>query len=245
MQNCRHTRISTLSILAGWVLLFSGCDKEPNTPKSGVFIDSRDQNEYKWETIGTQTWMAENLAWLPSVNRSTDDSETSPCYYVFRYEGTNVENAREWEYYDTYGVFYNWPAALDGADSSNLYPSGVRGACPEGWHLPSDAEWDTLVTYLGGEYSAGKLMKSTKGWNSYEGEPGKGNNLSGFNALPAGARHNGGGFYNLGFSALYWSSTGYAESSAWYRYLGYFHNGVYRYFSNTRYGFSIRCVKDK
>jgi uncharacterized protein (TIGR02145 family) len=159
--------------------------------------------------------------------------------------GTNVAAAREWDYYAEYGVFYNWAAAMNGSDSSHAVPSGVRGVCPDGWHLPSDGEWDILVNYLGGEYMAGKRLKSVRGWNDYEGEPGRGDNSSGFNALPAGSRHSDDGFNNLGFSALYWSSTSFSEHSSWYRYLAYFHNGVFRYYSNTRYGFSVRCIKDE
>jgi uncharacterized protein (TIGR02145 family) len=230
--------------LSGLILLAAGCRQNPEVPTSGKFIDNRDQHEYKWVTIGTQAWMAENLAWLPEVSPPSEGSDTLKFYYVFRYEGTNVEAAKAWEYYADYGVFYNWPAAMGDTDTSNLIDNTVQGVCPEGWHLPSDGEWDILVNFLGGEYTAGKTMKSTKGWNSFEGESGAGDNSSGFNALPAGSRHNGGDFYNLGFNALYWSSTGYGDYSAWYRYLGYFHNGVYRYYSNKRFGFSIRCVRD-
>jgi uncharacterized protein (TIGR02145 family) len=188
--------------------------------------------------------MSENLAYLPAVSPPLAGSDTARYYYVFRYEGSNVTAAKQWEYYSDYGVFYNWPAAIAGSDSSSAVPSGVQGICPDGWHLPSDGEWDILVNYLGGEYLAGKTMKSTRTWNKYEGYSGNGDNSSGFNALPSGSRHNGGGFYNLGFNALYWSSTGYGQYSAWYRYLGYFHQGVYRYYSNKRYGFSVRCVKN-
>lgn len=242
----RLMRISTMVLpaLTGWMLLFTGCTKDPEGPVSGKFIDGRDQHEYKWVIIGNQTWMAENLAFLPSVSPPLAGSDTIPYYYVFRYEGSNVTAAKQWEFYSDYGVFYNWPAAMNGADSSSSIPSGVQGICPDGWHLPSDGEWDILVNYLGGDMAAGKSLKSDSGWNKYEGEPGEGDNSSGFNALAAGSRHNGGDFYNLGFNALFWSSTSYGKYSAWYRYLGYFHNGVYRYYSNTRYGFSVRCVRD-
>ena len=244
MRRLMRLLIMVLTILTGWMLLLQGCKKDPNTPVMGNFIDSRDQKEYQWVIIGTQTWMAENLAYLPAVSPPLAGSDTVPYYYVFRYEGSNLAAARVWEYYSTYGVFYNWPAALNGDDSSRSVPSGVRGICPEGWHLPSDGEWDILVNYLGGELAAGKRMKSTSGWNTYEGESGEGDNSSGFNALAAGSRHIDGGFNQLGFSAWYWSSTGYDQSSTWYRSLGYFHEGVYRYFGNRRYGFSVRCVKD-
>jgi uncharacterized protein (TIGR02145 family) len=226
------------------LLLLPGCIDKPEVPVSGKFIDTRDQHEYKWVTIGTQTWMAENLAYLPDVTSPSNGSDTARLYYVFRYLGSNLADAKAWEFYADYGVFYNWPAALAGEDSSNLVPSGIKGACPAGWHLPSDGEWSILVDYLGGELEAGLKLKSVEGWNRFEGVSGGGDNTSGFNALSAGARQNAGGFYNLGFNALFWSATGFDKNSAWYRHLGYFHNGVYRYFANRRYGFSVRCVRD-
>lgn len=244
MKNLMCSPKMILSVLAGLMLLFSGCGKEPDVPSSGKFIDSRDQKEYKWVIIGSQKWMAENLAYLPAVSPPLNGSDTAKYYYVFRFASTNVTAAKEWEYYPDYGVFYNWPAAMNGYDSSNTFSIGVKGICPEGWHLPSDGEWDILVNFLGGEYMAGKKIKSTKGWNSYVGESGVGDNSSGFNALPAGARLGGGQFFQLGFQALFWSSTGYDEYSAWYRNPQYRIPGVCRYPNNKGSGFSIRCVKN-
>lgn len=226
------------------LFLFVCCDNESEVTVSGKFIDNRDNREYSWVTVGTQTWMAENLAYLPAVNPPTASSDSLKMYYVYRYLGSDVNEAKGSKNYSSYGVFYNWQAALDGCDSSNLVPSGIRGICPDEWHLPSDGEWDILISYLGGEYEAGRRMKSKKGWNSYNGNSGNGTNSSGFNALPAGARNNDGGFYTPGFNALYWSSTGYGPYCAWNRDLGYTHNGVYRFYYNNQYGFSVRCVKD-
>lgn len=234
-----------MSILAGWMLLISGCGKDNPEAGSGWFTDSRDQHEYQWVRIGTQVWMADNLAWLPEVGPALTGSDTIPSYYVYAYGGTNTGEAKQLGYYKIYGVFYNWPAAMNGAASSTEVPSGTRGACPEGWHVPSDGEWDILVNFLGGEYTAGTSMKSKKGWSSFDGHPGRGDNSSGFNGLPAGGRNIGGGYYDLGFNALFWSTTDNNDFSVWYRNLGYFHYGVYRYFSNKSYGFSVRCVRDE
>lgn len=231
-------------LFAAMLALAAGCSKDPENADSGTFTDNRDGREYQWVRIGTQVWMAENLAWLPDVSPPSEGSSEQPLHYVFRFMGSSVESARKWDFYESFGVFYNWPAAMNGADSSNRVPSGVRGACPEGWHLPSDAEWEILVNFLGGQYAAGKPLKSVRGWNEFEDNPGKGSNESGFNAIAAGARHTSEGFYQLGFNAFFWSSTANDDFSAWYRYLGYFHNGVYRYYCNKGYGFAIRCVKD-
>lgn len=133
--------------------------------------------------------MAENLAYLPSVVGPATDSETEPYYYVYGYDGTDVEEAKATENYQTYGVLYNWSAALT--------------ACPEGWHLPSDAEWTQLENYLannGHNYDGtkggvgakiAKSLASETGWNSSSVEGAIGNtgfpeyrNKSGFSALP-------------------------------------------------------------
>ena len=91
------------------------------------FIDSRDSNIYPTVQIGTQCWMAKNLAYLPSVVGPLTGSETTPYYYVYGYDGTDVSAAKATSNYTTYGVLYNWPAAST--------------ACPIGWHLPTDAEY--------------------------------------------------------------------------------------------------------
>ena len=102
--------------------------------------DARDNQTYRIVTIGSQTWMAENLKYLPSVVGPGPGSKKTPHYYVYGYNGTNVTDAKATANYNTYGVLYNWPAAMNGAASSTTNPSGVQGVCPDGWHLPSDAE---------------------------------------------------------------------------------------------------------
>lgn len=108
-----------------------------NEPATGTFTDSRDGKSYKWVKIGTQTWMAENLSYLPYITPIGTYSQDYPSYYISDLA--------------TYGVYYNWSAS--------------RNACPSGWHLPNDSEWTTLYYYLGGAVAGGK-MKTTIGWNS-------------------------------------------------------------------------------
>ncbi len=110
-----------------------------------TFADTRDGIKYKMVKIGDQVWMAENLKYLPEITGVTDKvSETTPGYYVLNYHGSSVSEAKATQNYNTFGVLYNWPAAMAGASESNLIPSGVRGVCPEGWHLPSMNEWITV-----------------------------------------------------------------------------------------------------
>jgi len=85
---------------------------------TSTFTDSRDNTDYRYITIGTQTWMAENLRVLPSVSDPDDGSPDDPYYYVYDYYGTDVAAAEATENYKTYGVLYNWEAALT--------------ACPDG-----------------------------------------------------------------------------------------------------------------
>lgn len=154
-----------------------------------TFTDPRDGNVYKTIQIGNQIWMAENLKYLPSVVGYETGSVTYPYYYVYGYNGTNISDAKATENYATYGVLYNWSAVMGGAMNSNNNPSGVRGVCPEGWHVPSEAEWTELTDFLGGEVVAGGKLKETgtEHWKT----PNKGaTNETGFTALAGGMRSN-------------------------------------------------------
>jgi uncharacterized protein (TIGR02145 family) len=222
-------------------LLVSGCGKDPIDSDEGTFKDSRDKHVYKYVKIGTQTWMAENLAYLPSVSPSSAGSESSEFFYVLNYEGSSVVDAKDNENFASYGVLYNWEAA--------------KMACPSGWHLPSDAEWTILEDYLTGngfgygesEGYIGKSMASTSGWNtnSLEGTIGNdqgSNNRSGFTALPGGGRYINHGFGDPGSSASFWSSSEYGLFGAWYRFLTYFGGGFGRNYFGRGVGFSVRCL---
>jgi uncharacterized protein (TIGR02145 family) len=216
----------------------------------GSFTDSRDGHIYKTVTIGDQVWMAENLAYLPSVVGPATESYTASYYYVYGYDGTSVATAKAKTNYQTYGVLYNWPAALT--------------ACPSGWHLPSDAEWTDLSAYLiangynyDGTTIANKIaisLASATGWNSstYTGAIGDNNtaydayrNKSGFTALPGGYRCDNGRFYEIGGDGYWWSSTQYVKGLAKYRCLYY--SGYDLYYGNyypIEIGFSVRCLRD-
>ncbi|MBF0430108.1 MAG: hypothetical protein HQK83_02425 [Fibrobacteria bacterium] len=213
-----------------------------------IFIDSRDGKEYKVVTIGTQTWMAENLAYLPQVDAVSDGTEMSSgkYYYVYDYvpigatESVQVLNAKITSNYQNYGVLYNWDAAMDGASSSSANPSNVQGACPDEWHLPSDAEWTVLANYVGGLDIAGKKLKTNTmgGTDDYS-----------FSTLPAGVRYNQLGdpgdahFLTKNESAQFWTSTEEASRS-WTRELILGWDKVSRSSANKWNGYSVRCVLD-
>ena len=226
------------------------------TPPAGGFVrgkkyniavlhDSRDGNLYSYKTIGTQVWMTKNLAYLPAVSPPNVWSNTEPYYYVYGYSGTVVSEAKATSNYTTYGVLYNWPAAMSGAASSSADPSGVQGICPTGWHLPSDAEWTTLTTYLGGESVAGGKMKEAG--ESHWTSPNTGaTNESGFTALPGGYRDTNGSFGYFGIYGSWWSSTEGSTNSAWHRGLFCTLSNVLRdyYYVYKDSGFSVRCLRD-
>lgn len=207
-----------------------------------TFTDARDFNVYKIVTIGNQLWMAENLKYLPRVIGSTISSTTYPYYYVYGFTGTSIISAKANTNYKTYGVLYNWAAAMNGATSSISNPSGVQGVCPTGWHLPSDAEWTQLIDYLGGVSVAGGKLKETGTTHWLSPNTGA-TNETGFTALPGGFLFEG-TLYAIGGNGGWWSATEHDATKAWYQYSYYNGTQVVSYTDNKNSGFSIRCVKD-
>lgn len=190
----------------------------------GSFTDTRDGKIYKTIKIGTQIWMAENLAYKTS---NTLDKQGNSLAWCTGYPN-NINDATK------YGYLYSFEAA--------------KIACPTGWHLPTDAEWDILIKFLGGASVAGGKMKEagTSHWQ----KPNVGaTNSSGFNALPGGYHNDGAGHYeNILELGIWWSSTPNNMGSAWIRSLSS---------SNVKVGsrdedmdattwnsYSVRCIKD-
>jgi len=171
--------------------------------------------------------MAQNLAWLPSVNANADTSTTVSKYYVYDYNGTVVSTAKAQANYTTYGVFYNYQAALT--------------ACPIGWLLPDTIAWHTLEAYVGGTATAGNKLKAVSSlWTTY---PGITNTDDyGFSALPAGY-YNGTAFGSVGNYGHWWAMAN-VSSNAYYRYMDYGSAYVYHYYTYQSYGFSVRCLKN-
>jgi len=206
--------------------------------ETGTFADTRDGKVYRWVKIGNQVWMAENLAYLPAVSPSSIGSDTEPYYYVYGYKGTSVSAAKATANYVTYGVLYNWPAAIQ--------------TCPSGWHLPNNAEWTELTDYLGGQSVAGgKLMAvGYDHWTSLTSLNRGADNSSGFTALPGGYRDDIGKFYYIGGLGYWWSATEVGALYAWFRGMGRYRAGMGRNrailsdYYPERSGFSVRCVKD-
>ena len=209
-----------------------------DTEESDDLTDARDGREYRTIRIGNTLWMAENLAWLPSVSPVASGSLIDPFFYVYNYNGFDISEAILTSSYKTYGVLYNWNAAMT--------------SCPDGWHLPSDEEWIELEQSLGmsAEDAAGERfrnsgevgdkLKAEMGWN----EEGNGNDVSGLGAIPAGYRVRGGQYLHQGNTASFWTADE-DENMALQRGLYYFNNGVYRSSWSKTTGSSVRCVKVK
>ena len=206
-----------------------------NTDLTYGTMTDQEGNVYKTITIGTQTWMAENLR--TSKYRNGDDID-----YIEDFASWDASNAGAFcwfnndlpNYIDKFGALYNWYAVVDS-----------RNIAPEGWHIPTDDEWNTLINYLGGEDLAGNKMKETGSLHWHESDS-EGTNESGFTALPAGGRkdYTADGFYNLTFATIFWSSTQGGTYSAWGRYLSITSSKCSKYGSEKQNGNSVRCIKD-
>lgn len=215
-------------------------------------VNDIDGNTYNTVIIGEQCWMKENLRTTRFADGVNIALATSASSSAARYNPSNNSS-----YVAAYGYLYNWYAVMHGAASSATNPSGVRGVCPTGWHVPSDAEWTQLISYLqnhnaylcGGESTnIAKALASKTGWISAStacrvGNDPNTNNSTGFGALPAGSYSSSiGGFGNYSY---YWSSTQSSSTAASYRYLNYNYAVVYSSNSNKEYAYSVRCLRDQ
>jgi uncharacterized protein (TIGR02145 family) len=210
-----------------------------------------DGKSYAIVKVGTQTWMAENLAFLPAVSHVVKGSDSLKHYYVYDYDDSLVGPAKNTGNYKIYGVLYNWPAAMNAEGKHSPFAGRNQAVCPAGWHMPGDEEWKTLemalgmsqydadTVYLRGSGEVGKKLKSSLGWIN----DGNGSNFSGFTALPGGYRNTHGDFRSIDNYALYWTAT-LSDTLAYYRSLNFNDNGVYRIPTLKSHGFSVRCVRD-
>jgi len=194
-----------------------------------------DGNIYKTVAIGTQIWMAENLRTTKYRNGVAIANVTDPASWASlttsaysSYANNSANNA-------TYGKLYNWYAVHD-----------IRYIAPLGWHIPTQAEWTTLINYLGGQSAAGDKLKET-GDAHWTGSYAGATNSSGFTALPGGfisSENNTYGFYNIGVMGQWWSSTEANSTNAWSCSLDNTSNQVASINGFKQAGLSIRCIKD-
>jgi len=193
-------------------------------------------NTYKTIKIGNQTWMAENLRTtryrngdpIPIVNLPEEWNRNLMTGACCSYKNTTDKNRIA-----SYGLLYNWLTLDD-----------PRNIAPAGWHVPSEAEWTTLITFLGGEELAGTKMKETGTTHWLSPNTGA-TNESGFSAVAGGEReYENGNFNSFGFSACYWSSVKSKARSARSYYLSNEEAGCTRHQNTESTGLSVRLVKD-
>jgi len=186
--------------------------EQRNEKISTYFTDSRDGQKYRAVKIGEKTWMAQNLNYQTGKSWCYDN-KNSNC--------------------DKYGHLYDWETATT--------------VCPNGWHLPSRDEWGALAVAVGGkgnygdEGIAGKMLKSTSGWDNN----GNGFDGNGFSALPGGRRYTDGSFID-GFTdaGFWWTATENGNGNAYYRHMGCGYDGMLDHYNDKGDGFSVRCVAD-
>lgn len=211
------------------------------TTYTGTLTDV-EGTSYNTITIGTQVWMAENLKTKKYNNgdligtTSLDITAENEPKYQWTYDDNESNTA-------IYGRLYSWYAIIDS-----------RKICPTGWHAPSDADWSTLTTYLGGSLNAASKLKEAGSahWEceSYAGHPcmyqNGASNETGFTGLPGGCRASNRTFSGIGKGGYWWSSSEYIGSSAWYRNMRNTAptGNVASYYGNKRDGLSVRCIKD-
>jgi uncharacterized protein (TIGR02145 family) len=216
---------------------------------TGSFTDTRDNQTYNTVTIGSQTWMAENLNYNESSDSKCHSNNESTC--------------------TTYGRLYKWvtamalPANCETTSCSSEISPKHRGICPAGWHIPSSSDWDVLIEYVhaaygqtySGDYSsttAGKYLKATSGWNNYIDQnswnsavrSGNGEDKYGFTALPGGHGDPDGSFYGVGNHGFWWSTSEGSSSGVSCRSMRY--NDEYVGVNNVVKSrlYSVRCIQN-
>lgn len=237
-------------------------DTTGQTPKdnsalyTGSVTDCED-NTYPLVTIGNQTWMAENLrcakydtqSELPGQHIYTTQLGSTTPYYTDPYETDTEHSGNLTSYHRAkLGYLYNWPAAMalsaTEAESRDLEFEGKRqGICPNGFHLPTQAEWHELLDAVGGERQAAIRLKATTGWFVGDDYHNSGTDDYGFEALPAGYA-TGPNMGHTGMDARFWTATPYGYTYAYQIYMQYYPEDSMDLLSGKKHAVSVRCVRD-
>lgn len=210
-------------------LILPGCEKTDNR----LPYDA-DGNFYDTVVIGTQTWLAKNLRTTKFINgKMIPNVRDGEAWRALSTPGWCWFDNHE-AFKDTYGVLYNWNAV----NESNL--------CPEGYHVPVVDEWNTLITYLGGQYKAGLKLKEA-GTDHWMGPNEGANNSTGFTALGAGQRNRDGSFVAFGEYGKWWTSTSVTGSENLAYSVSLYSNSTLMSIGSfeKQAGYSVRCIRDQ
>ncbi len=234
----------------------------PETPVAPVTPENEVQdicgNKYKCVKIGEQVWMAENMrcdkydtqSERNGATLSTSSEETYVPYY------TDASDKSLWNSYSQeyganltseqiykLGYHYNWAAAVgiataeDAKAQTSSFSSNRQGICPNGWHVPTSAEWNTLENYIG--TNVGKKLKTTSGWfGGYNGT-----DIYSFAALPAGYAY-GSMVRDVSYSAYFWTAIPYDRDCVYYRSLYLSSDYIVAGYYNKSYASGVRCIKN-
>lgn len=243
-------KTSILGIIAVAIVVLNGCKKEDpnagnptNRRTSAVFnpnktygtLTDQDGNVYKTITVGTQTWMAENLRTTKYRDGSkVPEVKSNDAWLAFNTDAyCNYNNTTSADTIATYGRLYNWLAV---SDSRNLAPLG--------WHIPTNTEWSKLINYLGSSTVTGGKLKE-EGSTHWLVQNGLSTNESGFTALPGGYRNRVGWFVCAGSNGIWWSiNNERVDYNYWILFLESSSSRVEMYIDNGGFGNSVRCIKD-
>ncbi|MGC1390480.1 MAG: FISUMP domain-containing protein [Bacteroidales bacterium] len=201
-----------------------------------------DNNNYPIVEIGTQVWMAENLKTTKYNDGTAIPNETDNTAWRSLTTGAYSDYDNTPSTSITYGRLYNW-YTVDNNANTKVASNGGKNVCPTSWHVPTDAEWSTLTTYLGGEsVAAGKLKETgTTHWTT----PNTGaTNESGFTALPSGYHDYDGTYDGIGCTGYWWSTTEYSTIYTFDRCMYCSHGDIFRYVNNLQSGYAVRCLRD-
>jgi len=209
-----------------------------------TFAECKDgeNNYYPVVQINTSLWMAENLKTtnyndgtaIPNISDNTEWAALTTGAYS-DYNNTPANST-------TYGRLYNW-YVVDNNAATKVASNGGKNVCPTSWHVPSDAEWTTLTTFLGGVSVAGGKLKET-GTTHWKAPNTGATNETGFTALPGGYRYFSGSYNYIVDFGYWWSSTEQSTTTAWFRYMYWANTYVNRDYNIKKWGFSVRCVRD-
>ncbi len=182
--------------------------------------------------IGNQCWMTENLNIGSTVHGYLNQHDNNTLeLYAYNNQDSNLTN---------YGGLYQWSELVGYTTGSNSSPSGIQGIAPNGWHIPSDAEWQELELFIG--------MTNTEvnsiGWRGMYSACLKPSGSTGFSVQYGGYRIVGGNFSGIDFNGYYWTSTQANASDAWYRIIDVNSALIKRDVEGIYHGMSVRCVKD-
>jgi uncharacterized protein (TIGR02145 family) len=251
----KNISIFSLLILSAFLMFFSRCatddgEPSPTNPSDGTPIvfnsalsygtmTDIDGNIYKTITIGTQTWMAENLRTTKYRDGSEIPNVTDGDKWYALITGAycNYDNTTNPNIIATYGRLYNGHAVSD-----------IRNIAPTGWHVPSPTEWELLIKYSGGWKVAGGKLKETGTTHWYYNYNGT-TNETGFTALPGGYRR-GESFADIGLTGYFRAAT--EGNEIMYLLINFLESKVYSYYfsddlhvmEELKTGGSVRCVRD-